>query len=220
MKVNVPWLIACGADRVILIVAAFVAGALIAWLVLRKPVEGFDSGCSRCGTRPCACKLGNGNSSNDSECKRRRDDNDDDKYKCPTCPKCPPRPDMSKYVLRASVPPCPAMPDMSKYILKSEVPPLPDMSRYVLKSSVPKCPPCISSCSKPCSIGECPPCPRPRCPVPAPCPRTTCAPCPVVQPMRCPEPDVTCKPVLNYASADANRTPVRPVLASIGSFNF
>ena len=214
MKVNVPWLVACGADRIILILAAFVAGALVAWLVLRKPHEGFASeGCTRCGTRPCACTLGRNSDKDDKECKRS-----DNEYKCPSCPKCPPQPDLSKYVLRTSVPPCPAMPDMSKYILKSEVPPLPDMSRYVLKSSIPKCPPCISSCSKPCSIGECPPCPRPRCPVPAPCPRTTCAPCPVVQPMRCPEPDVSCKPVLNYNAIQD--TPVRPVMASLGSFNF
>jgi hypothetical protein len=76
---------------------------------------------------------------------------------CPTCPKI----DWSKYILKASIPPCP---DMRQYMLKSECPAPPDMSRYILKSAVPPCPPCISTCSKPCKIGDCPPCPRPRCP--------------------------------------------------------
>jgi hypothetical protein len=129
-------------------------------------------------------------------------------------PSCPPLPDMSKYVLKATVPPCPPLPDLSKYMLKTECPPYPDMSKYVLKSSVPKCPPCIASCSKPCKIGECPPCPRPRCPV-VKCPEPRpCQPCPTVQPERCPEPQVSCK------SSFADAGSVRPMLASTANFGF
>lgn len=105
----------------------------------------------------------------------------------PICPPCR-EPDMSKYVLKSTVPPCPACPDMSLYMLKTECPPTPDLSRYVLKSSIPKPQPIIidnSACKKEC--GECPPCPRPRCPdikcppptkcpPPAPCPRPVCPP--------------------------------------------
>jgi hypothetical protein len=129
-------------------------------------------------------------------------------------PICPPVPDMSKYVLKSTVPPCPPLPDLSKYMLKTECPPYPDMSKYVLKSSVPKCPPCIASCSKPCKIGECPPCPRPRCPV-VKCPEPRpCQPCPTVQPERCPEPQVSCK------SSFADAGSVRPMLASTANFGF
>lgn len=108
-------------------------------------------------------------------------------YGCPACPDCK-QPDMSKYVLKSSIPPCPACPDLSNYILKSECPPVPDLSNYVLKSSIPKQNPVILDCSK-CQKpkGECPPCPRARCPevkcppatkcpACAPCPRTTCPP--------------------------------------------
>ena len=127
---------------------------------------------------------------------------------------CPPFPDMSKYILKATVPSCPPLPDLSKYMLKTECPPFPDMSKYVLKSSVPSCPPCIASCNKPCKIGECPPCPRPRCPV-VKCPEPkACAPCPTVVPERCPEPNVQCKS--NYQ--DLN--PPRPMLASTSSWGF
>jgi len=130
---------------------------------------------------------------------------------CPAQAPCP-VPDATKYVLKSTVPPCPAMPDMSRYMLKTECPASPDMSKYVLKSSVPKCPPCISSCSKPCKIGECPPCPRPRCPVtncpePKPCPA-----CPDVQVAACPEPRVQCK--AQYEPENK----VRPMLASTAAF--
>jgi hypothetical protein len=129
-------------------------------------------------------------------------------------PSCPPLPDMSKYVLKATVPPCPPLPDLSKYMLKTECPPYPDMSKYVLKSSVPKCPPCIASCSKPCKSGECPPCPRPRCPV-VKCPEPRpCQPCPTISPERCPEPQVSCK------SSFADAGSVRPMLASTANFGF
>lgn len=134
----------------------------------------------------------------------------------PNCPPCGPcaEPDPTKWVLKASVPPCPPMPDMSKYMLKTECPPQPDMSKYVLKSSVPKCPPCISTCSKPCKIGECPPCPRPRCPV-VQCPEPkSCPACPASVCAPCPEPDIKCK-----ASYLPN-TPVRPMLASTSTFGF
>lgn len=101
------------------------------------------------------------------------------------CPPCR-EPDLSKYVLKSSIPPCPAVPDLTQYMLKTECPPVPDLSKYVLKSSIPKQQPVIidnSACKK--DAGECPPCPRPRCPTmscppqvacpaPAPCPRTVC----------------------------------------------
>lgn len=123
-----------------------------------------------------------------------------------------PLPDPTKYVLKSTVPPCPGLPDMSRYMLKTECPSQPDMSKYVLKSSVPKCAPCISTCSKPCKIGECPPCPRPRCPTvncpdPKPCPA-----CPDVQVLPCPDPKVQCK-----ASYEPNSR-VRPMLASTSQF--
>jgi hypothetical protein len=141
------------------------------------------------------------------------------KPRCPpsgggaSCPPCP-EPDPSKWVLKATVPPCPPMPDMSKYMLKTECPSQPDMSKYVLKSSVPQCPPCISTCSKPCKIGECPPCPRPRCPIVR-CPEPkACPACPAAQCAPCPEPRIKCN-----AAYEPN-TPVRPMLASTSTFGF
>lgn len=123
-------------------------------------------------------------------------------------------PDPTKWVLRSAIPPCPPQPDMTRYMLKTECPPQPDMSKYVLKSSVPACPPCISTCSKPCKIGQCPPCPRARCPAvkcpdPKPCPA-----CPSVNVEACPEPNVQCN--ARYESA-AN---VRPMLASTSTYGF
>ena len=128
----------------------------------------------------------------------------DDRNKCPQI-------DWSKYVLKASVPPCPPQPDMSKYMLKTECPAPPDMSKYILKSAVPPCPPCITTCNKPCKIGECPPCPRPRCPVVECPPPKACPPCAPVEPPRCPEPHVTCK--ADYKPEEPWM--VRPLLASI-----
>jgi hypothetical protein len=125
-----------------------------------------------------------------------------------------PEPDSSKWVLKATVPPCPPMPDMSKYMLKAECPPQPDMSKYVLKSSVPSCPPCISTCSKPCKIGECPPCPRPRCPT-VQCPEPkACPACPSVSCPPCEQPQVKC------TAAYDNGGRVRPMLANTNSFGF
>jgi hypothetical protein len=131
----------------------------------------------------------------------------DEHKRCDKCPKI----DWSKYILKASIPPCPPQPDMSRYMLKTECPAPPDMSRYILKSAVPACPPCISTCNKPCKIGECPPCPRPRCPV-VQCPEPkSCPPCAPVEPPRCPEPKVHCK--ANYEPEEPWM--VRPLLASI-----
>lgn len=134
--------------------------------------------------------------------------------KCNTCKQRCPDPDPSKWVLKATVPPCPPMPDMSRYMLKAECPPQPDMSKYVLKSSVPSCPPCISTCSKPCKIGECPPCPRPRCPT-VQCPEPkACPACPAVSCPPCAEPKIKCN-----ATYEPNE-PVRPMLSSTSTFGF
>jgi hypothetical protein len=140
------------------------------------------------------------------------------KWPCPVhinmqaTPICPPVPDMSKYVLKTSIPPCPPIPDMDNYMLKSECPPVPDMSQYVLKSSVPKQGPIIidTSADNKSKCGDCPPCPRPRCPevicppapkcpVPPPCPR-----------MSCPQQVVKCK------AEEVKSSPVRPFLAPLG----
>ena len=131
------------------------------------------------------------------------------------CPACV-QPDMSKYVLKATIPPCAPMPDLSQYMLKTECPPVPDLSKYVLKSSVPKPQPIIidsSSCSKE-ACGECPPCPRPRCPDVKCAPPTKCptpAPCP--RPV-CPTTTVKCR-----TEQDASST-VRPYLAPLGLTGF
>jgi len=165
--------------------------------------------CNRCNKpKPCGCATGGADAGSNScptgmpYAQRER---------CPPCPSCP-TPDMSKWIKKSAVPPCPPLPDMSKYMLKTECPPLPDMSKYVLKSAVPKCPPCISTCSKPCKIGECPPCPRPRCPV-VKCPDPkACPACPAAQCEPCPEPNIQCK------AAYQPGNPVRPMLASTASF--
>jgi hypothetical protein len=96
---------------------------------------------------------------------------------------------MSRYVLKTTIPACPPQPNMSQYMLKTECPPVPDLSKYVLKSSIPKQQPVIidNSACRSNEGGECPPCPRPRCPTvkcpppticppPAPCPRQVCPP--------------------------------------------
>ena len=126
-----------------------------------------------------------------------------------SCPPCR-EPDLSKYVLKASIPPCAQCPDMSQYMLKSECPPVPDLSKYVLKSSIPKPQPIIidsSACSK--DVGECPPCPRPRCPAVQCPPPTKCpppAPCPRAV---CPPTQVKCK------AEEAPASTVRPFLAPL-----
>lgn len=180
----------------------FIVGILIGCYLpkLMNPYgEGFeDSPCDACGKpSPCGCE-------------RPRP-----RHVRPACPECR-QPDMNKYVLKSSIPPCPAVPDMSNYILKSECPPVPDLSNYVLKSSVPKQNPVILDCSK-CQKpkGECPPCPRPRCPeVMCPpaqkCP--ACAPCPRA---KCPPAVVKCKA---EEVMPGNDSMVRPYLAPL-SFN-
>lgn len=140
-------------------------------------------------------------------------------YPCSDCansvPSCPPMPDMTKYVLKTSVPPCQTCPDMANYMLKTECPPATDLSQYVLKSSIPKPEPIIidnSACRKDC--GECPPCPRPRCPevkCPPPVSCPACAPCPR---QKCPEKVVKCK------AEDADTSPVRPYLTPLSVTGF
>lgn len=129
---------------------------------------------------------------------------------------CPPQPDLSKYVLKTSVPPCPNCPDLTNYMLKSECPPVPDMSQYVLKSSIPKQMPIIvdTSADNKSKCGECPPCPRPRCPdVKCPAPTVCPAPPPCPRP-RCPETVVKCK------AEESSSSPVRPFLAPLSTAGY
>ncbi len=180
-----------------MILAAFVLGCAVTYVLCNAQKEGFQAGgnmgpsCSDCGGKwPCP-DHGNGAGAK---------------------PICPPMPDMSKYVLKSSVPPCPGCPDMRNYMLKSECPPVPDMSQYVLKSSIPKQQPIIidTSADVKAKCGDCPPCPRPRCPEvkcppPAVCP--ACPPCPRA---KCPETVAKCR-----AEATAS-SPIRPFLAPLG----
>ena len=183
-------------SNALFLVLAFVLGCLFMRITTGAASEGF--------AQRNAEGVSEGFADNCGRCSNTREE-----CNCPSGPTCPVI-DWSKYVLKASIPPCPEQPDLSRYMLKTECPAPPDMSRYVLKSAVPACPPCISTCNKPCKIGECPPCPRPRCmpncPEPKPCP-----PCASVEPPRCPEPRVNCK-------AEYERSPwaVRPMLASMG----
>lgn len=134
---------------------------------------------------------------------------------CPACPDCK-QPNMSKYVLKSTIPPCPAVPDMSNYILKSECPPVPDLSNYVLKSSVPKQQPVVLDCSK-CQKpkGDCPPCPRARCPDTK-CPEPTkCPPCAPCARQSCPPAVVKCK-----AENVVDDSLVRPYLAPLSMRGF
>ena len=130
-------------------------------------------------------------------------------------PECK-QPNMSNYVLKSSIPPCPAVPDLSNYILKSECPPVPDLSNYVLKSSIPKQNPVILDCSK-CQkgSGECPPCPRPRCPEVKCPPATKCPSCPPCARTRCPPAVVKCK-----AEETVSDSFVRPYLAPLSYKGF
>lgn len=124
-------------------------------------------------------------------------------------------PDLSAFVLKTTIPPCPPQPDLSKYMLKTECPSVPDLSNYVLKSSIPRGQPVILDCSK-CNkpSGECPPCPRARCPTvmcppptkcppPAPCPRSVCPPT-----------------VVKCKAEDAPIQQVRPYLAPLSITGF
>ena len=137
--------------------------------------------------------------------------------KCTICGQvsCPPVPDLSKYVLKSSIPPPIVCPDIRQYMLKTECPPVPDLSQYVLKSSIPKPEPVIidnSACKEDC--GECPACPRPRCPeIKCPAP-TVCPACPPCERTACPEPKVQCKAETSPSSS------VRPFLAPLNFGNF
>jgi hypothetical protein len=129
-----------------------------------------------------------------------------------SCPTCPPVPDLSKYVLKTSIPPCPGKPDMTNYMLKTECPPVPDLAQYVLKTSIPKQQPIIidTSADVKAKCGECPPCPRPRCPEMKCPPPTVCpaaAPCPRAV---CPQTTVKCR------AEESSSSPVRPFLAPLG----
>jgi hypothetical protein len=130
------------------------------------------------------------------------------------CPPCK-MPDLSKYVLKSSIPSPQRCPDLSNYMLKTECPPVPDLSKYVLKSSIPKQQPLIidnSSCTK--DAGECPPCPRARCPeVKCPPPTVCPAPAPCARQV-CPQPKVHCKAESSEAST------VRPYLAPLSFSGF
>jgi len=129
---------------------------------------------------------------------------------------CPPLPDMSKYVLKSSIPPPHQCPDMTNYMLKTECPPIPDLSQYVLKSSIPKPQPIIIDTShdwdKKC--GDCPPCPRPRCPDVKCPPPTVCPACPPCARASCPSTVVKCK------AEETDTSPVRPFLAPLGMPGF
>ena len=180
-----------------------VIGIFIGILITKSRVEGFTDTCS---TDTPSAPVCNSCSKSWNSCN------------CPkpqlTCTPCK-YPDMSKYVLKATIPPCMKCPDMMDYIKKSEIPPVPDLSKYVLRSSIPKQQPVILDCSK-CQkpSGDCPPCPRPRCPevkCPPPTKCSSCAPCPRTT---CPPTIVKCK------AEDAAVSTVRPYLAPLnwGSF--
>lgn len=173
-------------------------GVLLGFFLRRSRSEGFidvtETSCNVCQKNPCNCRRTSACGSGGSVCGANID--------------------MSKYILKASVPPCPSLPDMTSYMLKSECPAPPDMTKYILKSAAPACPPCISTCNKPCKIGECPPCPRPRCPV-VQCPEPkSCAPCAPVEPPRCPEPTVSCKAQYTGTTTGSDWL-VRPRLSTI-----
>ena len=181
---------------------AFLLGCIVTYVVMTRFMkkEGFQSDtnlpiCPDCGTEwPCPAH-------NSSQ---------------PSCPTCPPVPDMSKYVLKSSIPPCPGKPDMTNYMLKTECPPVPDLSQYVLKSSIPKQQPIIidTSADTKAKCGECPPCPRPRCPE-IKCPPPTVCPTPAPCPRAiCPQTTVKCR------SEETNSSPVRPFLAPLGISGF
>jgi hypothetical protein len=181
------------------LVGVFIIGLALGLFVSKySKQEGFEDmdPCNQCGRpTPCGCPSTRGGSSNPANCKQ---------------------PDMNKYVLKSSIPPCPAVPDLSNYILKSECPPVPDLSNYVLKSSIPKQNPVLLDCSK-CqkAKGECPPCPRARCPevkcpTPTKCP--DCAPCPRT---KCPPAIVKCK-----AEESVYDSPIRPYMTPLNYRGF
>jgi len=169
-----------GKNPIVLIVVGIIVGLVLAYMVFPRMSEGFHD-----VAVPVACL---------------------------SCGKlsCPPISDMSKYILKSSIPPPATCPDMTGYMLKTQCPPTPDLSQYVLKSSVPTPEPIIvdnSSCGKDC--GECPACPRPRCPEVKCAPPTVCPACPDCPRQTCPKPIVKCK------AEESPSTPVRPFLAPL-----
>ena len=103
---------------------------------------------------------------------------------------------------------CPACPECKQ----------PDMSKYVLKSSIPKQNPVILDCSK-CQKpkGECPPCPRARCPDVKCPPPTKCPSCPPCPRASCPPAVVKCKA---EEVVPSDQSVVRPYLAPISYRGF
>jgi len=187
--------------------------------------EGFKDSpvCGKCNksSSSCGCKNNDTcNSCNQPVSSCSCDSSTLAKSKCPPIAPCPRtvEPDLSKYILKSQVPVCNNAvnsPDMSNYMLKTECPPVPDLSKYVLKSSIPKPQPVIIDNSK-CKgdAGECPPCPRPRCPVVKCPPPTKCptpAPCPRAV---CPPTVVKCK------SEESTQPTVRPFLAPLNMSGF
>lgn len=164
--------------------------------------EGFIAGipvCSQCSksASDCSCVQGSTNVAS--------------RLVCPPCR----TPDLSKYVLKTNIPPAPKCPDLSNYMLKTECPPVPDLSKYVLKSSIPKQQPVIidnSACTK--DAGECPPCPRARCPE-VKCPAPTVCPAPAPCPRQvCPQQTIKCK------AESPDTSTVRPYLAPLSFSGF
>jgi len=205
-------------------VSLFVIG-LVVGLLLSKQVERFSNyndACDSCGQpSPCGCPAPRANGSKHPAISHPSDDSHPSSKHVTRQeldglrPECK-QPDMNKYVLKSSIPPCPAVPDLSNYILKSECPPVPDLSNYVLKSSIPKQSPVILDCSK-CqkAKGECPPCPRPRCPeVQCPAP-TKCPGCPPCKRTPCPPATVKCK-----VEDEVPQSLVRPYLAPLSYRGF
>jgi hypothetical protein len=181
-----------------------VGGAKEGLLVRVGGAEGFEDSpvCRLCGNmRPCGCRNG--------------------KSTCPPpapvapCPRVQ-EPDLSKYILKSQIPSSKIMPDMTNYMMKSECPPVPDLSKYVLRSSIPKPQPVIIDNSK-CGnkdIGDCPPCPRPRC-APVICPKPVQ--CPIPAP--CPRP--VCKPsVVKCKAEEESNSVVRPFLSPLSMSGF
>jgi hypothetical protein len=189
-----------------MVITVPIIGVLIIGLILGIMIhkyithrEGFqmETNCDACGqSSPCRCP------------------NPRPRPIRPADPECR-QPDMNKYVLKTTIPPCPALPDMSNYILKSECPPVPDLSNYVLKSSIPKQSPVILDCSK-CQkpSGECPPCPRARCPEVKCPPPTKCPACAPCARQSCPPATISCKANNEVESS------VRPYLAPLSFSGF
>ena len=195
---------------VLILGVGFGFGSYVGGRSLRK--EGFDGAidvCGRCRKKrsTCGCPFASASASGSGSGSKPTAT----QYVCPPCT----QPDMSRYVLKTTIPSCPSLPDMSQYMLKTECPPVPDLSKYVLKSSIPKQQPVIidnTACRK--EAGECPPCPRARCPevkCPAPVSCPPPAPCPRAV---CPPTTVKCK------AEEVSDSTVRPYLAPLNMPHF